>query len=139
MNRAKEKLTAYRELAKEIKILENRLITIEPKKGYLADISKADIDNKLKELIEREENERGYIAKLVEELPTAQQRQVLLARYIDGHAWSEVTFALFGHKPNYALKQDSFERRVYRIHGAALLNANKALKGKTRIIRKMNV
>lgn len=48
------------------------------------------------------------------------RRAVLQMRYIDGAAWLEVAGMLFGNNPNYDERQDSFLRRVQKLHAAAL-------------------
>jgi hypothetical protein len=69
--------------------------------------------------------ERRALLEIMERLPYAEQRQVLQARYFDGHSWGGVARVLFGRRHDYYLKAESYERRVYRIHGAALSNAKR--------------
>lgn len=49
------------------------------------------------------------------------QRAVLQMRYLDGCRWVEIAEMLFGGDPDdFNERQDSFLRRVHKIHGAAL-------------------
>lgn len=49
------------------------------------------------------------------------QRAVLQMRYLDGCRWAEIAEMLFGGDPDdYAERQDSFVRRVHKLHAKAL-------------------
>lgn len=50
----------------------------------------------------------------------AERRTVLQCRYLDGQAWGGVTYLLFGDRVDFIEKEDSFQRRVFNIHKAAL-------------------
>lgn len=49
-----------------------------------------------------------------------ERRTVLQCRYLDGQAWSGVIYLLFGDRADFTDKEDSFQRRVFNIHKAAL-------------------
>lgn len=49
-----------------------------------------------------------------------EQRAVLRLRYIDLETWSDTAFFMFGSKPDYIEKEDTYLRRAYKIHGKAL-------------------
>ena len=49
-----------------------------------------------------------------------EQRAVLRLRYIDLEAWNDLTFVLFGSKPDYVEREDADLRRAYKVHGRAL-------------------
>lgn len=48
------------------------------------------------------------------------QRAVLQTRYLDLESWTGVSEVLFGQRDDFLDKQESFLRRVHKIHGAAL-------------------
>lgn len=50
----------------------------------------------------------------------AERRTVLQCRYLDGQPWGGVTYLLFGDRVDFNDKEDSYARRVYMIHKAAL-------------------
>ena len=50
----------------------------------------------------------------------AERRTVLQCRYLDGQAWSGVIYLLFGDRVDFNDKEDSYTRRTYMIHKAAL-------------------
>jgi len=49
------------------------------------------------------------------------RRAVLRFRYLLCLAWPDVTDALFGGKRDFLDKEDTYQRRTYRLHGEALL------------------
>lgn len=51
---------------------------------------------------------------------TGGRRTVLQCRYLDGQAWSGVIYLLFEDRVDFTDKEDSFQRRVFNIHKAAL-------------------
>lgn len=81
--------------------------------------------------LDREANEKEQVAAaLYGEIDGAirkidgkygvERRLVLQCRYLDGQAWSGVTYLLFGDRIDFTDKEDSFQRRVFNIHKAAL-------------------
>lgn len=57
--------------------------------------------------------------QIIQRIPAAKHRQVLELRYIDGMAWTDITKEM-GY-------QD--DRSVYKVHGAALVSAQKCAGG----------
>ena len=49
-----------------------------------------------------------------------ERRTVLQCRYLDAMAWQDVAYLVFGDRTDYSDKFDSFQRRVFNIHKAAL-------------------
>lgn len=121
----KERLKCYRRTIVEIEIEEHRRAALADVCGYGAERARDAIGARLRRLREEEEAEHRALSELINGLPTPEQRQVLYARYFDGHAWAEVTAVVFGRRPDFLEKADSYERRVYRLHGSALANLNR--------------
>lgn len=121
----KERLKRYRRTIVEIEIEEHRRAALADVCGYGAERARDAIGARLRRLREEEEAEHRALSELINGLPTPEQRQVLYARYFDGHAWAEVTAVVFGRRPDFLEKADSYERRVYRLHGSALANLNR--------------
>lgn len=116
----KERLKRYRRTIVEIEIEEHRRAALADVCGYGAERARDAIGARLRRLREEEEAEHRALSELINGLPTPEQRQVLYARYFDGHAWAEVTAVVFGRRPDFLEKADSYARRVFRIHGGAL-------------------
>lgn len=55
----------------------------------------------------------------------ADKRAVLQVRYLDLEKWEGVSEVLFGRRDDYEDRQESFLRRVHKIHGAALAELSK--------------
>lgn len=121
----KERLRRYSELLAEIEIKERRLEALEAAEGYGASRARSTIASRLHRLREEEDREHRALVEIINGLAAPQQRQVLFARYVDRHAWGDVAQLLFGRKPDYWLRKESYERRVYRLHGEALSNLNR--------------
>ncbi len=49
-----------------------------------------------------------------------ERRTCLQCRYLDGQAWEGIVFLFFGDRADFTDKEDSYARRTYMIHKAAL-------------------
>ena len=49
---------------------------------------------------------------------------------MDRQPWAVITEVIFGNEEDYQEKKDKYKRRIYRIHGSALANANKIINNK---------
>ena len=81
---------------------------------------KIDLENELGETAAELLEERR-IEKAIASLKNADQKAVILSRYIDGESFKDVNELVFGGKIDFADKEDSYMRRVFNIHGAALI------------------
>lgn len=83
------------------------------------------------DLIEREtEEKRREAAALYREIDeslhrlsgphAAERRFVLQARYLDAMLWEDISYLLFQDREDFGDKEDSFRRRTFLIHKAAL-------------------
>lgn len=124
----KEKFKEYRKILDEIEIEEQRGKVLQSDNSITGRRSKAGIKDHLRELLDREDKEYEALIKIINALPCVEQRQVVLARYIDGLAWGTITAIIFGKREDFDEKQLSYQRRIYRIHGNALANANRIIK-----------
>lgn len=124
----KEKFKEYRKILDEIEIEEQRGKVLQGDNSITGRRSKAGIKDHLRELLDREDKEYEALIKIINALPCVEQRQVVLARYIDGLAWGTITAIIFGKREDFDEKQLSYQRRIYRIHGNALANANRIIK-----------
>ena len=121
----KTRLQKYTELLTEIEIEERRLKALQDSETINRRLARAGIDDALKKLLDREQEEYEVLTSMINALPSVEERQVMLARYMDGQDWRTITRAVFGSLPDFEEKAESYERRVYRIHGKALININK--------------
>ena len=147
----KEWLIEFREREKEIQSQLNRLDVIETRitsigSPTLTDMPKSpspfqdrstymvgvkiDLEKEINEQQEEQKIVRKEIDTVVRSLKKAEERAVIRARYLDCafyhenklSDWNDVTSALFGDRDDFLDKEDSYLRRVHKIHGSALLN-----------------
>lgn len=123
----KERLEKYTELLAEIEIEERRKNALKDDGTMNYKRAKAGIYDNLKRLLDQEQEEYEELIAVINALPCVDQRQVMLARYMDGQGWNTITAVVFGERPDYKEKIESYTRRIYRIHGNALVNADKIL------------
>lgn len=121
----KNRLQKYTELLAEIEIEERRLKALQGSESINRRLARAGIDDALNKLLDQEEKEYEALTGTINALPSVEERQVMLARYMDGQDWRTITRAVFGGLPDFAEKEESYLRRIHRIHGRALVNINK--------------
>lgn len=81
---------------------------------------KVDLEKELEDLIKSHDKEEKEITALAHKLDDADERSVILLRYIDCMAWADVTDTLYGGEKDFLDKLDTYTRRTYRVHGEAL-------------------
>lgn len=139
----KSRLNAYRDKEREIDVKVERLETLVSKmksigSPVMSDMPKANgmsSDRIARNLEHKEELETAISAAIFEQkaeraaielelkmLDTSDEREVVRIRYFEGNSWSEATKIMFGMKADFERKQDSYLRRVFKIHGNALLH-----------------
>lgn len=139
----KNRLNAYRDKEREIDVKVERLETLISKmksieSQRMSDMPKAagagsdrmardlehkeDLENAINEAIMSQKVEKAAIKEELEQLKLSDEREVIQIRYFDCNGWSDVARIMFGMKPDYERKQDSYLRRVFKIHGSALLH-----------------
>jgi hypothetical protein len=123
----RERLDRYTDLLAEIRIEERRAKALEDDGSVIQRRARAGICDNLNKLLDQEQKEYEALIKIINQLPRVEQRQVLLARYMDGQGWQAITAAIFGDRCDFDEKAQSYLRRVHRIHGNALANANKIM------------
>lgn len=147
----KEWLLEFREREKDIQVQLNRLDVLETRitsigSPTLSDMPKApnpfqersaymiavkiDLEKEICEQQSEQKNIRKNIEKVLKGLKKSEERVVIRARYLDCSFyhedklsdWYDVSNALFGGMEDFLEKEDSYLRRVHKIHGSALLN-----------------
>lgn len=139
----KNRLNAYRDKEREIDVKVERLETLVSKiksigSPRMSDIPKAPgvSSDKIARDLERKEElqasissavadqrtERKAIEAVLEKLKVSDEREVVCIRYFEGNSWSEAAKIMFGMKADYERKQDTYLRRTFKVHGAALLH-----------------
>lgn len=121
----KERLRGYARLLDEIDIKERRARAVDGVDRYACRRAKRALGGRLERLKLKEACERERLTGMISKLDCEKQRQVIFARYFDGHSWMTVCELVFGAREDFEEKTESYQRRIFRIHGNALDNLNK--------------
>lgn len=150
-NAVKEWLNEFREREKDIRSQLNRLDVMEtrlssigspvlsdmpkaasPVPDRIADMiaDKVDLECEINEQKEEQKAVKKIIVRVVKMLKKSEERSVIRARYLDCcyyhedklSDWNDVNDTLFGDCEDYLAKEESYLRRVHKIHGSALVN-----------------
>lgn len=148
----KEWLGRYRELSQDIDHLEQRLETLRsrlenPGAANLDAMPRAssfecdmigqqlavisDLEKELREVLGQRWSVRQEIEQAVRQIQgrgAADRKAVLRLRYVDCAEWGDINFFLFGGKVDFADRADSYLRRTFRLHSAALVEMTEILK-----------
>ena len=146
VDKIKERLYRYRESARDLETQQERLEKLKTKMlgvgaQTLTDMPKAknqtidrltdllqqkdEIEESIRDLVESRRKERMFIEGIIKHLRKSDERSVIRVRYIDNESWDSVVDVLFGGKEDLLEKADIYMRRVYKLHGEALLSMAK--------------
>lgn len=81
---------------------------------------KVDLENEIRETMQSQKKKREQIEEILKHIRSSDERGVIRIRYLDRASWYEVTDILFGGKNDYIDKEETYLRRVHKIHGSAL-------------------
>ena len=139
----KNRFNAYRDKEREIDVKVERLETLVSKMKSvgspgMSDMPKTlgasndrmardlehkeELENAINDAIAAQKAERAAIEAILDRLKVSDEREVVRIRYFECSGWNEVTKIMFGMKADFERKQDSYLRRVFKIHGSALLH-----------------
>ena len=122
-----EQLERIRELRARIMSIGAQEITDMPKAPTNLNDSLAEYVIRLEELEGRltteqaaHERDRQAIIDLLAKLKYEDERRVIRCRYLFGLEWQDVLNYVYGNREDYAEKNASYRRRVYRVHEKAI-------------------
>jgi len=69
--------------------------------------------------------ERNELESILQHIRNPDERAVIRMRYFDRSSWLGVRDMLFGNRPDFEGKEDTYLRRAHRVHDTALLNMAK--------------
>lgn len=87
---------------------------------------KEELEKGIKRLIQKERDEAADIQEATKLLKKADERQVILLRYVDGLQWPEICEALYGQEKDYEERAEALMKKTFRVHGFALKNIEAA-------------
>ena len=79
-----------------------------------------ELEEVISEDIEALTAERHALEGAIRQLRRAEQKGLLRLRYIDCLTWEAVASVMFGGKADFLGKEESYQRRLFRSHQAAL-------------------
>lgn len=86
---------------------------------------KLELEEQIKESIAEERRENAAIERMIRKLDHPDERAVIRLRYFDRAGWDEIAGALFGDRQDYLDKEETYQKRTFRLHGRALLTLAK--------------
>ena len=78
------------------------------------------IEEYIKEQTEKVRSEIAWVERVLEGVPSPKEKIIIRSKYIDKEKWTDILFTLYGGEVDYLSKEETYCRRMYRIHGNAL-------------------
>ena len=147
VNAMRNRLIAYRRLNEEIDYQLERLDRLQTRASsiggnHLSGMPKApsgpydkiadsvarivDLENEIKDLVRKRDEERRAIEMLALTLKNPSERAVIRSRYLDLEEWDDVQFVLFGSNEDYDSNFDDYKQKMYRWHRTAIRNMSQS-------------
>lgn len=86
---------------------------------------KEELEASIRASVEKQAQKRKEIEEIVRHLKNTEERAVIRLRYLDRTEWDEVLEIMFGGKRDFQDRFETYRRRMYRVHGTALINMAK--------------
>ena len=86
---------------------------------------KEELEQSIKMAVEKQAAERKCLEEIIRHLRNPDERSVIRLRYLDRTDWSDVLEVMYGMKPDFNDKFDSYRRKMYRARENALVNMAK--------------
>ncbi len=98
--------------------------TISPSHDRIADLveRKIELEDSIRNDVKFQSDERKFFENILKAIIKSDERAVIRMRYFDGARWDDVVDMMFGGKEDFLGKEDTYLRRVHKIHGTALLD-----------------
>lgn len=120
-------LEKYMDLLEEIRIEERRKKSLPANGDIIQRRAAAGICDELRVLLEKEDQQYEFLTSIINQLPRAIERQIMMARYMDGQSWNQITEMVYGEQPDFKEKAQNYLRYVLRAHGEALRRGSRIL------------
>lgn len=139
----KQRLIDLRDLRREIENQSERLERLEtklvgagaqaltdmpkspsPSNDRISDLmqQKFDLEEDIRATLEHRRRERMFFEKIIRRLKRSDERAVIRSRYLDGASWGDVVDLLYGDEEDLLEREDMYRKRVFKLHGRALLS-----------------
>lgn len=144
-NRLREYTALLREIDNQRERLERHIISMGPSSPNLTGMpsshggqpqskvardveKKIELEEQIAELVAQERAERKKLEQLIRKIKSPDERAVLRMRYFDREEWQDITHSLFRKAKDYKGNFQNYQRKTYKIHGAALVSLSEASK-----------
>ncbi len=81
---------------------------------------KLELEEAIKKNMLKEKREITALEEAVNMLDNPAERQVIRMRYFDMAPWAEICDSVFGDRPDFQDRRETYKRRTYWLHGSAL-------------------
>lgn len=145
---AKKRLYRWKDLLRDIPLSEKRLEGMQQRLDSLGSQSigdglpkatgfkqdklsglvaaKVDLENEIKRKKALVQSELEQIKLIISNMPDAEERYVLLSRYVDCNDWKIIISGFYDVPVSYGEEFDKMARALYRKHGSALISFSHA-------------
>lgn len=89
---------------------------------------KEELEASIRAAVDKQAQKRKEIEEIVRHLKNTEERAVIRLKYLDRTEWADVLEIMFGGRKDFQDKYESYRRRMYRVHGTALVNMEKYMK-----------
>lgn len=89
---------------------------------------KEELEASIRAAVDKQAKKRKEIEEIIRHLKNTEERAVIRLRYLDRTEWDEVLEIMFGGKSDFNDRFETYRRRMYRVHGTALVNMEKYMK-----------
>lgn len=98
-----------------------------PSNDRISDLmaQKIELEDEIGELYSEIQKERRVLKKAIRSLKSADQKAVIMGRYLDGEKFKDVNALVFGGRPDFYEREESYLRIVFNLQGAALVGLAK--------------
>lgn len=144
----RNRLSAFLNLKEELRIQADRLTR---KRESMGDVASPTMEHgrsfraagdeamcrrvaEIDEIAERVEHleaaaktEGDILERAMSSLRVAEQREVLILRYIDGMDWDSVVFCKYGGRTDYLAREEEYRQSVYSLHNRAIASLATAI------------
>ena len=86
-----------------------------------------DIAERVEHLEAAAKTEGDILERAMSSLRVAEQREVLILRYIDGMDWDSVVFCKYGGRTDYLAREEEYRQSVYSLHNRAIASLATAI------------
>lgn len=88
---------------------------------------KEELEASIRAAVSEQAKKRKQIEAVIRKLKNTEERAVIRLRYLDRTDWNDIQEVMFGMKPDFNDRYDTYKRRMYRVRGTALVNMGKIL------------